>query len=159
MEEKNDQQHRPTLGDFSSIICFRALVVGIEDTIGRQAAMVALKGAGRQRGKDLALSLGFGEKPVPLDEACAAMREALGADGTRLCWVDAIEQDGENYVMRLSETICSADEPEGSERELSFTLGAVHGALEVLTQKRFRAKQVGSVLRGDTHDVVRFVPR
>ena len=58
-----------------------------------------------------------------------------------------------------SETICSADEPQGSDRELSFTLGAVHGALEVLTQKRFRAKQIGSVLRGDTHDVVRFTPR
>jgi hypothetical protein len=157
MEEKNDQI-RATLGDFNSIVCFRALVLGIEDTIGRQAAMVALKGAGRQRGKDLALSLGFGEKPIPLDEACAAMREALGADGTRLCWVDTIEKDGENYVMRLSETICSAGEPEGSDRELSFTLGAVQGAFGVLTQRRFRAKQVGSILRGDTHDVVRFTP-
>ncbi len=87
------------------------------------------------------------------------MRVALGDQGTRLCWVDAIEQHGENYIVRLSETICSAGEPQGSSRELSFTLGAVHGALEVLTGTKLRGKQIGSVLRGDTHDVIEFTPR
>ena len=150
---------RATLGDFSSIICFRALVLGVEDTLGEQAAGVALKAAGRKRGADLARSLGFGEKALPIEEAHAAMRTALGDQGTRLCWVDAIEQHGDNYIVRLSETICSAGEAQGSSRQLSFTLGAVHGALEVVTRTKLRGKQIGSVLRGDTHDVIEFVPR
>lgn len=149
---------RKTLGDFSSIVCFKALVVGVEDTLGAQAAGVALKAAGRMRGKQLAQSLGFGAKAMSLPEVVQAMRAAIGADGTRLAHVDSIEQDGENYVVRLSETVCSAGEPPGSERQLTFTLGAVHGAVEVLTQKRFRGKQIGSVLRGDAHDVVELVP-
>jgi hypothetical protein len=149
---------RKTLGDFSSIVCFRALVMGVEDTLGPQAAGVALKAAGRMRGKQLAQSLGFGGKAMSLPEVVKAMRAAVGADGTRLCNVDAIEQDGENYIVRLSETICSADEAPGSDRQLTFTLGAVHGAIEVLTQKRFRGKQIESVLRGGKHDVVELSP-
>ncbi len=145
------------MGDFSSIVCFKAVVVGVEDTIGEQAAGVALKAAGRMRGRALAQSLGLGATP-PLKTALAALRAALGKDGTRLCWVDSIEQDGENYTVRLSETVCSAGEAPGSDRKLTFTLGAVHGALEVVTDKRFRGKQIASVLRGGTHDVIEFVP-
>lgn len=149
---------RPTLGDFSSIVCFKALVVGVEDTLGAQASNVALKAAGRMRGKALATSLGFGDRVIPLAEAVDALRAALGKDGTRLCYVESITQEGDEYVMSLSETVCSAGEPQGSDRQLTFTLGAVHGALEVMTQARFRGKQVGSVLRGDAYDVIRFVP-
>ncbi len=149
---------RPTLGDFSSIVCFKALVVGVEDTLGSQASGVALKAAGRMRGKALATSLGFGGRVTPVAEAIVALRTALGADGTRLCHVESIVQEGDDYLVSLSETVCSAGEPQGSDRQLTFTLGAVHGALEVLTQARFRGKQVASVLRGDSYDVIRFVP-
>lgn len=147
---------RATLGDFSSIVCFKAVVVGVEETLGKQAAAVALKGAGRIRGRDLAHSLGFGKTALSLSDAAVAMRVALGVDGTRLCWVDSIEQVGDRYHVRVSETICSAGEPQGSDRGLTFTLGAVHGALEVLLQKKLRGKQIGSILRGDTHDVIEF---
>ena len=149
---------RPTLGDFSSIVCFKALVAGVEDTLGAQASNVALRAAGRMRGRALATSLGFGDRVTPLADALVALRTALGKDGTRLCYVESITQEGDEYVMSLSETVCSAGEPQGSDRQLTFTLGAVHGALEVLTQARFRGKQVGSVLRGDAYDVIRFVP-
>ena len=149
---------RPTLGDFSSIVCFKALVVGVEDTLGSQASGVALKAAGRMRGKALATSLGFGAKATPLADALVTLRVALGKDGTRLCYVESLTQEGDDYLVSLSETVCSAGEPQGSDRQLTFTLGAVHGALEVLTQARFRGKQVGSVLRGDAYDVIRFVP-
>ena len=158
MEKKEEDLLRPTLGDFSSIVCFKAVVVGIEDTLGSQAAGVCLKAAGRKRGKDLAESLGL-EPGLGLSDARDALRAALGGEGTCLCWIDEIEQDGENYIVRVSETICSAGEEQGSPRQLSFTLGAVHGALEVVTGAKFRGKQIGSVLRGDTHDVIRFVPR
>jgi len=150
---------RPTLNDFSSIVCFRALVVGVEDTMGAQAAGVVLKAAGRKRGADLARSLGFGDKSVPLEDAKNAMALALGPEGTKLCYVNSIVQEDDAYIVSLSETICSADEPQGSDRQLTFTFGAVHGALEVVTKTRLRGKQIGSVLRGQDYDIIRFVPR
>lgn len=150
---------RETLGDYSSIVCFRALVLGVEETLGEQAAAVCLKVAGRKRGADLARSLGLGGTELALDAARDALNTALGAEGTRLCSVNAIERDGERYIVRLSETICSADEPQGSPRLLTFTLGAVHGALEVMTGTKLRGKQIESVLRGGTHDVIEFVSR
>jgi len=149
---------RPELGEFSSIVCFKALVVGVEDTLGAAAAGVALKGAGRKRGKQLAESLGFGKKAIGLREAALAMREALGPDGTRLCLVESISEDDGVYRVHLKDTVCSAGEPQGSTRELTFTLGAVHGALEVLVQKKLRAKQVGSVLRGQDADIIELTP-
>ncbi len=145
---------RKQLGDFSSIVCFKALVVGVEDTLGVQAAGVALKAAGRKRGTQLAESLGFGKGGVSVAEAAVAMKSALGTDGTRLCGVDKIEQVADGYRVYLSDTVCSAGEPQGSTRELSFTLGAVHGAMEVVLGKRLRARQVGSVLRGQDHDII-----
>jgi hypothetical protein len=149
---------RKQLGDFSSIVCFKALVVGVEDTLGPQAAGVALKAAGRKRGKALAESLGFGKSALTVADAAAAMKAALGTDGTRLCGVDKIEQAGDHYKVYLSDTVCSAGEPEGSTRELTFTLGAVHGAMEVLVGKKLRAKQVESVLRGGGNDTIELFP-
>lgn len=149
---------RPTLGDFSSIVCFKALVVGVEDTLGAAAAGVALKGAGRKRGKQLAESLGFGKSIVSIQDAAAAMAEALGPNGTRLCLVDGVSENDGIYQVRLLDTVCSAGEPQGSTRELTFTLGAVHGALEVIVRKKLRAKQVGSVLRGQTADIIELTP-
>lgn len=147
---------RKQLGDFSSIVCFKALVVGVEETLGVQAAGVALKAAGRKRGKALATSLGFDKGGLSVDEAAVALKQALGADGTRLCNVDKIEDTGETYKVYLSDTVCSAGEPDGSKRELSFTFGAVHGAMETLVGKKLRGKQVGSVLTGAGHDIIEF---
>lgn len=149
---------RKELGDFSSIVCFKALVVGVEDTLGPQAAGVALKAAGRKRGKELATSLGFGKTALTVADAAKAMKAALGSDGTRLCNVDSIVETEDGYRVSLSDTVCSAGEPQGSKRELSFTLGAVHGAMETLVGKKLRAKQTGSVLTGATHDIIDLVP-
>ena len=82
------------------------------------------------------------------------LEAALGPNGTRLCGVDKIERDGDTFRVYLRETICSADEPQGSDRELSFTFGAVHGALEALYGLKLRGKQIGSVLRGQDHDIM-----
>lgn len=155
------EQLRPNLGDFSSIVCFRALVVGVEETLGLRAAMVALKGAGRQRGHDLVSSLGLsGAAPADPNEGAKALDTALGPDGTKLCRVDRMERpDDETFKVWLSETICSAGEAQGSDRELSFTFGAIHGAVEELYGVKLRGKQVGSVLRGQDHDIVEFYVR
>jgi hypothetical protein len=145
---------RSELGDFSSIICFRALVVGIEHALGEKAGMIAMLSAGRERGKQLVESLGL--EKMPICEALPALQEAIGVNGTRLCIVDKVEESEESIKVYCRETICSAGEPQGSERKLTFTQGAIHGAVEALTGLRLRGQQVESVLRGGTHDVIEF---
>lgn len=147
------QNLRPKLGNFSSIVCLKAIVVGMESALGSTAALAALLAAGRARGKSLVNSLGLsGKNPAPAEMA-SLLNAAIGENGTKLCIVEAIEQTPRGYLVRLQETVCSAGEPQGSARTLSFTLGAVTGAVEELTGKRFRSKQVESVLRGGSADV------
>jgi len=80
----------------------------------------------------------------------------LGKDGTRLCIVDKIEQEGDTYKVYTRETICSAGEDEGSPRQCTFTLGAIQGFLETFLSKRLRGRHTQSVLRGDSHDVLEY---
>lgn len=150
---------RPVLGDFSSIVCFKAVVVGVEQALGKQAAKVALVSAGRKRGKSLVKSLNLSGQGADLDVACAKMSAALGTDGTRLCNIDAISADGEILRVVVSDTVCMAGEPQGSDRKCSFTLGAVHGALEELTGRTLKGDHVASRWRGDAEDVFEFRPR
>ncbi|MGC1309295.1 MAG: hypothetical protein WA885_18905 [Phormidesmis sp.] len=150
---------RNHLGDFNSIICFRAVVTGIEDALGKRAAMIALVAAGRARGKQLAKELGLSGTPGELNEIAELMNSALGIKGTRLCMIDKIEP-AEAGALRVycRETVCSSGEAPGSERELSYTMGAIQGVLEEVTGKRLRGKQVASVLRGGDHDVIELTP-
>lgn len=153
-------QLRPTLGDFNSIVCFKALVVGMEKTLGPQAAMVALLAAGRARGDEVASSLGL--KGAGLRDGDAiqkALNAAIGKDGTRLCIVEQVSFNGDNVRVALSETVCSAGEPQGSTRTLSFTMGAVQGAIEAVSGLKLKGRQTASVLRGGTQDVIEFAPR
>lgn len=145
---------RSELGDFSSIICFKAVVVGVEEALGEKAAAISLIAAGRVRGKQLATELGLTN--ADLAGITPIINSALGKEGTRLCIVDQIvEEDGLIKVF-CRETICSSGEPEGSPRNLTYTLGAIQGVLEQTVGKRLRGKQIGSVLRGSTHDILAF---
>ena len=150
---------RRELGDFSSIICFRAIVTGIEDALGSKAAMITLVSAGRSRGKQLAQQLGLSNASAKLDEVTKMVRDVLGAEGTRLCIIDKVEiVDSGKLHVYCRETICSTDEPQGSERQLSYTMGAIQGLLEEALGKRLRGKQIASVLRGCDCDVIEFTP-
>jgi len=150
---------RPDLGDFSSIVCFKAVVVGVEQALGAQAAKVALVSAGRKRGKGLVKSLGLSGKGEDLDVAAAKLKAALGQDGTRICNIEGIEADGEAIRVAVSETVCMAGEPMGTDRKCSFTLGAVHGALEELTGRALKGDHVESPWRGDAQDIFEFRSR
>lgn len=149
---------RPQLGDFSSIVCFKAVITGMEDALGDKATAIALTTAGRARGKQLADSLGLSGSVESLDQAQAKLSQALGKDGTRLCIIDKIVTDGDTIKVYTSETVCSAGEAQGSDRKCTFTLGAVWGALEQILNKRLRGVHTESVLRGGNYDLFEFTP-
>ncbi len=150
---------RPGLGDFSSIVCFKAVVVGVEEALGKQAAKVALVAAGRRRGKDLVATLGLGGKGTDLGVAASQLDAALGTNGTRLCSVKGITDDGEVIRVVVADTVCMAGEAQGTDRTCTFTLGAVLGALEALTGRTLKGVHANSRWRGDKDDTFEFRPR
>lgn len=147
---------RPELGDFSSIVCLKAVVIGVEDALGEKAAAISLIAAGRARGKALAEQIGLSGQSISLDQLAITLNKALGKEGTRLCAIDKIVQVDQAIRVYTRETICTSGEPMGSPRTCTYTLGAVQGALEQTLGKRLRGKHVESVLRGSTHDVLEF---
>ncbi|MBD2690493.1 hydrocarbon-binding protein [Anabaena catenula] len=149
---------RPQLGDFNSIVCFKAVIVGMEDALGEKATAIALTTAGRSRGKKLATDLGLVGTVNTLDDVAAKLSHALGKEGTKLCIIEKIVTHGETIRVYTSETVCSAGEPQNSQRKCTFTMGAVWGALEQVIGKRFRGVHTDSVLRGSNHDVFEFTP-
>ena len=152
----NSLSSRSTLGQFSSIVCFKAVITGVEEALGEKATAIALISAGRKRGKELAQELGLSNTNPTLDAIATQLNAAVGATGTHLTAVDKIVQDGDVIRVYCSETICSAGEPQGSDRKCTFTMGAVWGALSEITGKKLRGTQTESVLRGGTHDVFEF---
>lgn len=151
-----ENQLRVELGDFSSIVCFKSVVVGAEEALGEKAAAIALIAAGRGRGKRLAEQLGLTGKGLDSGEIVPLLQKALGPEGTRLCIVDKLVVAEDSIQVYCRETICSAGEAQGSPRQLTFTLGAIQGVLEQASGKRLRGKQIESVLRGGSHDVIQF---
>jgi predicted hydrocarbon binding protein len=149
---------RPELGDFSSIVCFKSAIVGMEEALGEKATAIALTAAGRSRGKNLAKELGIVGMEIPFDVLADKVGFALGKDGTRLCKVDKITEENDIVKVYTAETLCSAGEPQGSNRKCTFTMGAVWGVLESVMDKRFQGKHIESVLRGSSHDVFEFTP-
>jgi predicted hydrocarbon binding protein len=147
---------RQELGDFNSVVCFKAAIAGMEEALGEKATAIALIAAGRNHGKKLAQELGLADSSMPLDALAEKMSNALGKDGTRLCKVEKIVQEGDVIKVYTTETVCSAGEPQGSSRSCTFTLGAIWGALEQVLGKRLQGKHTESVLRGGSHDVFEF---
>jgi len=149
---------RPVLGDFSSVVCFKAVIVGVEDTLGPDGASVVFVRAGKVRGRDLVGHLGLTGSQLPLEKIAEALDAAVGKNGTRLCSVNKAYRDGEDIVVETSETVCSAGEEPGSDRSCTFTLGAVWGALEAINGEMYVGKHTDSVLRGGSSDKFVFSP-
>ena len=147
---------REKLGDFSSIVCFKAAITGMEEALGEKATAIALTAAGRSRGRNLAKDLGLSGTSLRWDVIADKMAFALGENGTKLLTIESILEEGDVIKVFTSETLCSAGEPEGSSRKCSFTLGAVWGALEEITGKRLKGSHTESVVRGGNNDVFEF---
>jgi predicted hydrocarbon binding protein len=149
---------RQELGDFSSVVCLKAMLVGLEEALGEKAAAIALISAGRRRGKDLAEQLGLTNKgsEFSLEAVRDQANNAIGKNGTRLCIIDKLEQDGNVYKVYTRETVCLAGEPNGSMRHCTYTLGAIQGFLESFLNKRLHGRHIESVVRGGTHDVLEY---
>lgn len=150
--------HRGTLGDFTSITCFKGLFTGLEDILGAEASSVVFIRAGRLRGQALVEDWGVGHLKISLEKLGHLLDATFGHDGTRLCVIHGVVPSGQNIVVNLTETICSVNEPARSVRRCTFTLGAVWGALEAITGNKFLAQQTGSVLAGDQFDQFTFTP-
>jgi predicted hydrocarbon binding protein len=144
------------LGDFSSIVCFKAAITGMEEALGEKATAIALTAAGRSRGKHLAQELDLVNTTLPLDDVVSKLGLALGKDGTRLCIIEQMQQEGDTIKIFTSETLSSAGEALGSTRKCTYTLGAIWGALEQAIGKRLVGKHTESVLRGGSYDVFEF---
>jgi predicted hydrocarbon binding protein len=152
------QDLRSELGDFSSIVCLKAIVVGLEEALGDKAATIALIAAGRKRGKQLAESIGLAGAitSLSIEEMTPKVSSALGKEGTRLCIIDKITHEGDAYQVYTKESVCSAGEEQGANRICTYTMGAIQGFMESFLGKRLRGKQIASVLRGSTHDVFEY---
>jgi hypothetical protein len=149
---------RPHLGDYSSIVCFKAVIVGVEDTLGPDGAAVVFIRAGKVRGRDLATELGVAGSNVPIEQLADLLNAAIGRDGTCLAGVTKSYREGQNVVIETQDTVCSAGEAMGSDRKCTFTLGAVWGALEAITSEIYLGEHTDSVLRGGTCDKFVFSP-
>ncbi|MEQ9553600.1 MAG: hypothetical protein RIM23_28750 [Coleofasciculus sp. G3-WIS-01] len=149
---------RQELGDFSSIVCLKAIITGVEEALGDKATAIALISAGRQRGKQLAENLDLVDKgkEISLADVAKKLQDALGKDGTRLCAIKKIFQEDEVYKVYTHETVCSAGEPQGSSRQCTFTMGAIQGFLEAFLGERLRGTQTESVLRGGKYDILEY---
>ncbi len=147
---------RPNLGQFSSIVCFKSVITGMEEALGEKATAIALLAAGRERGKNLSKALNLSGATQDLSIITAKLNEAIGLAGTHLTVVDKIVQDGDVIKVYCSETLCSAGEPQGSDRKCTFTMGAVWGAISEITGKKLRGIHTESVLRGGANDVFEF---
>jgi predicted hydrocarbon binding protein len=147
---------RPILGEFNSIVCFKAVITGMEEALGAKATSISLIAAGRTRGKKLAKEMGLSGSFTDLATVATQLNTAIGVAGTRLTIVDKIVEESGVIKAYCAETVCSAGEPQGSTRKCTFTMGAVWGAIEEITGKKLRGVHTESVLRGGTHDVFEF---
>lgn len=149
---------RPVLGDFHSIVCFKSVIAGIEDTLGPDGAAVVFTHAGKLRGQRIAHDLGVTNSPATAADLTMLLDSVLGQDGSRIAGIHAVTWVDGRYVVDCFETVCSAGEPQGSDRKCTFVLGAVWGALEAITGQALQGEHTLSVLQGAPYDRLEFSP-
>jgi hypothetical protein len=149
---------RPELGEMMSLICFKAAIVGVEDTLGEDGAAVVFIRAGKVRGATVAKQTGLAGSKPSLETLVKALDGVFGKSGTQLCRIVGAFANGEQIVIDTAETVCSAGEPAGSSRKCTYTLGAVWGALEAVMGRSYLGEHTQSVLTGAPNDRFVFNP-
>ncbi len=149
---------RPELGEMMSLLCFKAALIGVEDTLGEDGAAVVFIRAGKVRGNTVAQQANLVGSKAPVETLAAALDGLLGKTGTQLCRVVGAKHEGTQIIIDTLETVCSANEPQGSSRKCTFTLGAIWGALESVMDQRYLGEHTDCVLRGGATDRFVFTP-
>lgn len=149
---------RSELGEMMSLICFKAALVGVEDTLGEDGAAVVFIRAGKVRGAFVAQQVGLAGSKPSLETLVKSLDSVFGATGTKLCRVVGAYAHGEQIIIDTRETVCSANELAGSTRKCTYTLGAVWGALESVMATTYLGAHTDSVLQGATVDRFVFSP-
>jgi hypothetical protein len=134
---------RETLGEFISIKCFKALIVGMEDLLGAEGTAAALISAGRQRGQAVALETAQAGKNAPTESLASILNLCVGPKGTCLCQVTSVAdtEDG-GYYVKIKGAVGTAGESVNSPRSCSYTMGALMGFLESVSGKSLTGKHV-----------------
>src|SRR5262245_50952046 len=100
---------RPELNDFISMHCFKAVIVGMEDILGKDGTASAMIAAGRKRGETVAVQASLkGAKP-PVESLAKTLNDALGQNGTRLCQVLDVSSTADGgFLVKTKETVCTS---------------------------------------------------
>ena len=147
---------REELGDFISIRCVKAMIAGIEKSMGERASAIAMRAAGRERGKQLGAIRENSQGKLSLDDLTTRIRQILGKEGTRLCFVEQITRGENIYLVYVKEIICSGSELEGAKSFCTYTNGVIQGLLEVFLGEKLFPKQIESVLNYCHQEVLEF---
>lgn len=125
---KDIQIHRPTLGPFMSVVCFRYLHDDAIDLAG-EALIID---AGRQRGHDVIAEQGLANtgNNHTADTLYQELTKALGPDGTRLCLIKSVEAKDGGFEIKATE--CASH---------IYTLGVLIGAISAMSGKTMIGKQ------------------
>jgi len=67
-----------------------------------------------------------------------------------------IIQDGDVYKVYTRETFDSVGESQGSDRQSTFTMGAIQGFLEAFLDQRLQGTQIESLLQGGSCDLFEY---
>jgi hypothetical protein len=147
---------RTKLGDFCSIVCLKSLIVGMEDAWGKKATAISLITSGRLRGKSLTKYYGLSDVSKDFRKIAIVLNEVIGENGTRLMAIEKIVQVDGKIKVYCFDTVCSAGEMMGSNRQSTFSMGVIWGALEEFTGLSLRGTQTESLLDGSTYDIFEF---
>lgn len=149
---------RDILGDFCSVICFKYIIRGVEDVLGEDGAATVFLHAGMARGSDVAKEAGLSGSARAGEELVDTLQKVFGKEGTCLCHVESVAEEGDTITVTVQESICSCGEDGSRKIDCYYTLGALQGFLNEVKGKNLRGVQTAWVTAGGSADVFEFDP-
>jgi hypothetical protein len=143
-EKTRQVSGREELGQHFHVTCGRAIVEGIQETLGKHGARALLIQTGRKRGLSLSTEADISASDICAERICEILINYLGQNGTRLCLVERVTGSPDRLTVEVSNLI------EDSEN-CSYTLGVFTGFLEGCLNEKFQG-QIESI--GASHSAV-----